>query len=94
MTRDEEVVLCNKAIEHYKPANQVVQAIEELGELQQALARFLNDRANNVEEEIADVEIMIIQLKIIFNLSKIDNWREYKLTRLKDRISNNEWFRY
>ena len=53
MTRDEEIVLCNKAIEHYKPARQIVQAMEELGELQQALARFLNDRANNVEEEIA-----------------------------------------
>ena len=38
MTRDEEIVLCNKAIEHYKPANQVVQAIEELGELAAFLA--------------------------------------------------------
>ena len=43
---------------------------------------------DNSVEEIADVEIMIIQLKIIFNLGEIDNWREYKLTRLKDRINN------
>lgn len=90
MTRDEEIVLCSKAIKHYTPARQIVQAMEELGELQQALARHLNCRDNNVEEEIADVEIMLTQLMIIFDLKKIENFKNYKLQRLEGRINGHE----
>ena len=85
---DNDIVICNKAINYYTPSRQIVQAIEELGELQQALARHLNGRENNVEEEIADVEIMLTQLKIIFDLKKIENFRKYKLQRLEGRINN------
>ena len=85
-TKDEEIVICNKAINTYGNASQKVKAIEEMGELIQAISKSLLDNKNNVEEEIADVEIMLTQLKIMYNLSDVENWRNYKLNRLKDRV--------
>ena len=85
-TKDEEIVICNKAINTYGNASQKVKAIEEMGELIQAISKSLLDNKNNVEEEIADVEIMLTQLKIMYNLNDIDNWRNYKLKRLKERV--------
>ena len=85
-TKDEEIIICNKAINTYGNASQKVKAIEEMGELIQAISKSLLDNKNNVEEEIADVEIMLTQLKIMYNLSDIENWRNYKLNRLKERV--------
>ena len=85
-TKDEEIVICNKAINTYGNASQKIKAIEEMGELIQAISKSLLDNENNVEEEIADVEIMLTQLKIMYNLSDVENWRNYKLNRLKDRV--------
>ena len=85
-TKDEEIVICNKAINSYGNASQKIKAIEEMGELIQAISKSLLDGENNVEEEIADVEIMITQLKIMYSLNDIENWRNYKLNRLKERV--------
>ena len=85
-TKDEEIIICNKAINSYGNASQKIKAIEEMGELIQAISKSLLDNENNVEEEIADVEIMLTQLKIMYNLSDVENWRNYKLNRLKDRV--------
>ena len=85
-TKDEEIIICNKAINSYGNASQKIKAIEEMGELIQAISKSLVDNKNNVEEEIADVEIMLTQLKIMYNLSDIENWRNYKLNRLKERV--------
>ena len=85
-TKDEEIIICNKAINSYGNASQKIKAIEEMGELIQAISKSLLDNKNNVEEEIADVEIMLTQLKIMYNLSDIENWRNYKLNRLKERV--------
>ena len=85
-TKDEEIVICKKAINSYGNASQKIKAIEEMGELIQAISKSLLDNENNVEEEIADVEIMLTQLKIMYNLSDIENWRNYKLNRLKERV--------
>lgn len=85
-TKDEEIVICNKAINSYGNASQKIKAIEEMGELIQAISKSLLDGENNVEEEIADVEIMLTQLKIMYSLNDIENWRNYKLNRLKERV--------
>ena len=85
-TKDEEIVICNKAINSYGNASQKIKAIEEMGELIQAISKSLLDGKNNVEEEIADVEIMLTQLKIMYSLNDIENWRNYKLNRLKERV--------
>lgn len=61
-----------KIIAHFGGyANQKEKAIEELGELQQALARDLQGEGNreNIIEEMADVAIMLSQLLLIYGIS-------------------------
>ena len=42
---------------------------------------------DNIAEEIADVEITIAQLKIMFDCEKeVEEQKEYKLNRLKNRL--------
>lgn len=79
-------VICNKAIRTFGERRQVIKACEELGELQTALCKFTLDNKHNVEEEIADVEIMIMQLRLmthLFDVSQIEKIKEEKLKRLE-----------
>lgn len=62
-------------------------AIEECSELIQAITHKHRGREHNIAEEIADVEIMLEQLKIINNCSKmVDFIRKEKIERLFDNI--------
>ena len=75
------------AVNKYGYRNQVLKAIEELAELQRALARYSanwmgNEEADDVHEEIADVEIMLNQLRLMFDPNEIDDWKDSKLERL------------
>lgn len=88
MSKDEEIVICSKAIRHFGQYSQIDMAIEEMSELIQALSKFKRDKENNVEEEIADVDIMLTQLKIMFNLKEIENQREFKLKRLERTVKD------
>ena len=69
---------------------QLVVVIEELSELQKELCKSLRDKTNidNIIEEIADVEIMLEQLKLYFKIdnNKIDNIKSEKLNRTKERL--------
>ena len=93
MGRDDKVIL-RKAIDFYGSSMQELKAIEELSELIRAIARAMTcdveerDMAfENLAEEMADVEIMLEQLKIINNnRDKIKIWRSIKLGRLRVRI--------
>ena len=80
---DEEIVVCKKAIDTFGVAEQQLKAVEEMGELIQAISKALIGKEHNVEEEIADVEIMLTQLKIMYDLKKIEEWKEFKINRLK-----------
>lgn len=83
-----------KQIADYYGMKQIGQAAEELAELIVALHHY--ERVYNsgldastrqeymhVEEEIADVEIMLDQIKYILNIPEpmIDYWKQYKLRR-------------
>lgn len=86
MTSDEEKEILHKAINTFGANQQIIKAMEELGELNTALARYFNkDKIdlNNIYEEIADVEIMCSQLRLIFYNYVIDHCKEMKLNRLK-----------
>lgn len=93
MNRGDKVIL-RKAIDFYGSSMQELKAIEKLGELIRAIARARTcddeerDTAlENLAEEMADVEIMMEQLKIIHdNRDKIKIWRSIKLGRLRDRL--------
>ena len=62
-------------------------AIEECSELIQAICHKHRGREHNIAEEIADVEIMLEQLKIINNCSEtVEEIRKQKIARLYDRL--------
>lgn len=83
---EKEVIICKKAIDTFGAAIQQVVAMEECGELIQAISKSIRCKEHNVEEEIADVEIMCSQLRLIFNSKKVDEIKQFKLTRLKERV--------
>ena len=65
-----------EAVAKFGADHQILKAVEELNELATALMHFRDGKVepNVVENEIADVEIMIEQLNVIFiryNISKL-----------------------
>ena len=77
------------ALTIYGPDMQKIVAIEELSELQKELCKSLRcaDNVGRIAEEIADVQIMLQQLVILFDCKEtVDKYRQYKLERLAGRI--------
>lgn len=78
--------ICDVAVEELGYLNQMYKTIEELAELQRALARHIAGEGRKTElhvcEEIADVEIMLNQMRLIFDPKEIDDWKDSKLERL------------
>ena len=69
----DEVDVIGSAIDHYGAEHQTIVAIEELSE--------------HIAEEMADVEIMMMQLYRIFdNRERVDDWVRIKLKRLWDNV--------
>ena len=83
-----------KIIEHYGVAAQKVKAIEELSELQKEIAKDLIGQGNieNVAEEIADVQIMLRQLQMIYGIdySDLNKIMSEKTLRTLHRIAVEE----
>ena len=99
MTQQEQLSVLNNAIWRYGPAAQELKAVEELSELTQAICKALTaskqesmdeflDALDHVFEEMADVEIMLAQIRLIFADApdRIDEWKARKLERLKHRL--------
>lgn len=88
--------MCRKAVSRYE-FKQKVKAIEEMGELTQALSKnfFGEQNLQNVAEEMADVEIMLEQLKMLFEREdggfrqEIQDFAEYKIERLERRLKKD-----
>lgn len=94
--------IMQKAINTYGVENQMIKTIEELSELSQALCKSivrlnytkektsLEDdlkSVDNIFEEIADVEIMLEQCKIMFQCDKeVNEWKQEKIKRLERRL--------
>ncbi len=98
---DKEIM--QNAINTYGLENQMIKTIEELAELSQSLSKALvrlnskSDKTlsadlksvNNIFEEMADVEIMIEQCKMMFKCKEeVQNWKEKKISRLAERLKN------
>lgn len=69
---------------HYGLKAQKMKMIEELSELIQALAK---DDINAIKEEVADVEVMLMQIKSGMHIETAEIMN-YKLNRQKARIEN------
>lgn len=89
------VDIMRAAIAHYGAQKQEAQLIEEMSELIHAISKLWrnNDAQTraHVIEEVADVEIMLEQLKMILNISpeKLTAEKNYKLQRLAYRLGLN-----
>ena len=78
-------------INHYGTKKQQDIAIEELAELQKAIIKYRREPSDKtkeaVVEEIADVQVMLEQLKMIFSCkSKTDEIMDAKIDRQIKRV--------
>ena len=81
--------ICRKVVEMFGADLQQMVAIEEIGELLQAISKRARgkDNRDNLAEEIADVEIMLEQLKYIHNCPiEVELWKAKKLDKLKSTV--------
>lgn len=83
MTLEERQQAYQKFIDNWGVTQQLVMVLEECSELQKEITKYIRGNGNlsNLEEEIADVEIMLEQLKYIFNLTSIDVMKQIKIAR-------------
>ena len=79
------MTLFEQAVKIYGAESQVRKAVEELTELSVALLHSLDGRGDteNILEEMADVEIMIEQLHVIFGYG---DYRLVKEARLAESL--------
>lgn len=88
----------DKAIEHYGAEKQTWKAVEEMGELTQAICKYqlATDQMEKelallgLREEIADVCIMMEQLRKIYGEENVDTKIAYKLQRLEKRMGRDK----
>ena len=79
------------AISTYGKEQQLIVAIEELSELQKEICKLMRESMgrprSKLHEEIADCEIMLEQLKMIYKCDdSVEGWRLDKVVRLKSRL--------
>ncbi len=82
--------LYKEAVQTFGAPAQAVVAMEECSELIKELSKALRHNANleNIAEEIADVEIMVEQLKLMFNVEDlVEHFIRMKNGRLEALIS-------
>ena len=75
----------------YGRDKQIEMAVEEMGELLVAISQYRRGRVaiEAVQEEIADVKIVIGQLSLIFGEDEVNNFESEKLSRLKERVAKH-----
>lgn len=81
----------HRVISVFGERNQKMQALEELMELQSALFENVHRgtaNRSNIVEEVADVEVVLAQIKEIFDIKsyEIEQMQDYKLRRLDHTI--------
>lgn len=83
--KDYEV--CSAIIEANGANHQLAVAVEELVELSKELTKSIRGKIDKmkVAEEIADVTICLLQLELMFGISKkeVDVFKKHKLERLE-----------
>ena len=86
-----EAEVLQRALDTYGSALQIVVMMEEMSELQKELCKYLRSKYSpaNIAEEIADVEIMLEQMKMLFCCADdVHDVRRRKVERLKERLDN------
>lgn len=93
---DLEKVIYERAIAAFGEAIQKVVAMEEMAELIQAISKSLREEKHNIEEEIADVEIMLGQLREMIGIDEelIREFKKEKLKRLDQMLLSYKGLQY
>ena len=82
------------AIMHYEKGRQILKAVEEMAELTNELAKSVDLNRTSIDrivDEIADVTIMMEQLRLIFNVNtEVQERIDYKVQRLAQRIKEEQ----
>lgn len=87
ISKEKQIEICQKAIRTFGEKQQLIKTIEECNELGTVLAQTFTKTDNvavgDILTEIADVEIMIQQLRLIFGDEAVDQYKDNKLKRLE-----------
>lgn len=80
--------VCADLLQKFGKTHQVKKLAEEVAELNMALIRLIGSPLNkkladNVMEELADVEIMLRQARMIWGNRDIESWTAFKVERMK-----------
>jgi len=89
MDKQQEQKIFRDAIDYFGDTSQKIMVIEEMSELIKELCKELRDRGNieNIAEEVADVEITLSQIKMIYDIEEaVSKQRDYKLNRFANRM--------
>jgi NTP pyrophosphatase (non-canonical NTP hydrolase) len=80
-----------RAIKAFGEKAQLTMVMEEAAELIQACSKEIRGKGSNINEEIADIEIMIEQLKHCsgYNQELVDQWHNMKVKDLDELISEH-----
>lgn len=81
--------VCQRAIEIWGKQSQLIICMEEMAELTKELSKNLRGQDNDlaIAEEVADVEIMLEQVKLMFDIHKdVGRVKNEKLLRLEQRM--------
>lgn len=89
ITYEERREVYQKALETWGERAQTMMAIEEMSELIKEICKNFRGRPNDdaIAEEIADVTIVLEQLRVIYGLNeRVCEHMDQKIQRLRDRL--------
>lgn len=89
--------ILHAAVDTFGRHSQMMMMVEEMSELTKAIIKYhrvtnMRDRPSSVQnilEEIADVQIVLDQMKIMFDRQSIEHVEQEKLKRLEKRIKEH-----
>jgi len=98
ISKEDSNKLYEAAIERWGKPSQIEMLIEEMAELTLALQKFKRDpspeKAKEVCDEMADVEIMLEQNRLVFNSQEVDDRKQFKLDRLTTTLKDTMYKKY
>ena len=92
MEKTKKINLFERAFNLWGADAQVKMLNEEIGELLAAMGKFDRRRVgvHDVITELADVSIMVEQMADLFGYEEFEKEKDYKLTRLEERLNKYE----
>ena len=93
---NEQIEILRKNIKRHGHTTEMFIAAEEAAELIQAISKvrrygYIGEHKDNLIEEIADVSIILQELKMMFDITDADVEKkiDFKIQRINDRLNGN-----